>query len=328
VLYDRRTGEFYRDGPLDFEGLDQQLRDAALSGTSFSDAQANRMITAVHLGAEPIASLAVQGIRMPDFVLQGIANLVAIGLERARAQDLAQEMEPAQRSEQLRTTLIDAMAHELKTPLTLIKSATSAVLAGPDRLSDATTEQLTIADEEAEHLRELLDTALEIARLDTAHIDVHPEISNIGTIVREVVASMRTEIEDRPLEIIVDGGMPLIAVDRRLVKLAVKQLVNNAVKYAPPDLPLAIRVRHSEGMVTVDVTDHGPGISDDDQGRIFERFYRGPSVLNRIPGSGLGLNIAYRIAHAHQGELAVKSRPGETTFTMRLPVGHAGSGNN
>lgn len=328
VLYDRRTGELYRDGPLEFEGLDQQLRDAALSGTSFSDAHAYRTITAVHLGSEPIASLAIQGIRMPDSVLQGVANLVAIGLERARAQDLAQELEAAQRSEQLRTTLIDAMAHDLKTPLTLIKGATSAVLAGTERLSDATKEQLTIADEEAEHLRELLDTALEIARLDTAKIDVRPELSNIQIIVGEVIASMRKEIEDWPLEIAVESGTPLIPVDKRLIKLALKQLVNNAVKYAPPDLPVVIRILHSEGMVTVEVTDHGPGITDEDQGRIFERFYRGRSVRNRIPGSGLGLNIAYKIAHAHHGELAVKSRPGETTFTLTLPVGQTGSENN
>ena len=121
VLYDRRTGEFYRAGPSDFDGLDDQLRDAALQGTSFSDTQRSRVITAVRLGSEPIASLALQGAQMPDSVLQGIANLVAIGLERAQAQDLAHQIEAARQSEQLRTTLLDAMAHEFKTPLTSIK---------------------------------------------------------------------------------------------------------------------------------------------------------------------------------------------------------------
>ena len=87
VLYDRLSGEFHRAGPADFEGLDDQLRDSALQGTSFTDAEGGRVITAVRLGAEPIASLALQGARMSDGVLQGVANLVAIGLERARAQD-------------------------------------------------------------------------------------------------------------------------------------------------------------------------------------------------------------------------------------------------
>src|SRR6202011_2334205 len=104
---------------------------------------------------------------MPGSVLRGISNLVAIGLERARAQDLAQQIEAARQSEQLRTTLIDAMAHEFKTPLTLIKAATTSLLANPNESTENRKEQLTIADDEAEHLRELIDNAVEMARLDT-----------------------------------------------------------------------------------------------------------------------------------------------------------------
>ena len=82
VLYDRRAEEFYRAGPSEFQGLDDQLRDAALQGTSFNDAEHDRTITAVRLGSQPIAGLALQGTQMADSVVQGIANLVAIGLER------------------------------------------------------------------------------------------------------------------------------------------------------------------------------------------------------------------------------------------------------
>ena len=99
VLCDRRTEELHRAGPSDFEGLDDQLRDAALHGTSFADAQRSRIITAVRLGSEPIAGLALQGAQMPDSVVQGIANLVAIGLERARTQDLTSQIEAARQSE-------------------------------------------------------------------------------------------------------------------------------------------------------------------------------------------------------------------------------------
>ena len=104
VLYDRRTGEMHREGPSEFEGLDDQLRDAASHGASFYDPERRRVITAVRLGAEPIASIAVQGPVIPDNVLQGIANLVAIGLERAKAQDLGHQIEAVRQSEQLRTT--------------------------------------------------------------------------------------------------------------------------------------------------------------------------------------------------------------------------------
>ena len=324
VLYDRRAGEFYRAGPADFDGMDEQLRDAALHGTSFFDAPRNRVITAVRLGSEPIASLAVQGARMPDAVLQGIANLVAIGLERARAQDLAHQIEAARQSEKLRTTLIDAMAHEFKTPLTSIKAATSSLIASPDQPADSRMELLKIADEEAEHLKNLIDNAVEMARLDTTHIDVNLELSSVTDMVRDVVAGMQTNIEDRTVEILSDSQLPATAFDRRLLRLAIKQILDNALKYSPPGAPVTIRLDSHDGAVTVEITDRGKGIPVQEQSHVFERFYRSPSVQPQVPGSGLGLSIAHSIAKAHHGDLTVTSRPGETTFRLTLPAQSGG----
>ena len=149
-----------------------------------------------------------KGAQMPDAVLQGIANLVAIGLERARAQDLASQIEAARRSEKLRTTLLDAMAHEFKTPLTSIMAATSALLANPDQPAESKAELVKIADEEAKHLNELIDDAVEMGRLDTADIQLHTEPSNVGELVREVVASMRNVIDGRPLNVVCDEHPP------------------------------------------------------------------------------------------------------------------------
>jgi two-component system sensor histidine kinase KdpD len=320
VLYERHAEEFYRAGPADFDGLDDQLRDAALQGTSFADAKHQRAITAVRLGSEPIAGLALQGAQMPDAVLQGIANLVAIGLERARAQDLASQIEAARRSEKLRTTLLDAMAHEFKTPLTSIMAATTALMSNPDQPANSKSELVKIADEEAKHLNELIDDAVEMGRLDTANIQLHTEPTNVGELVREVVASMQNVIDGRPLNVVSDEHPPAAPVDRRLVKLAIKQLIDNALKYSPPDTPVTVRVHNGSG-VTVTVTDQGKGIPAQEQSRIFERLYRSPSVQNQIPGSGLGLSIAQNIVRAHHGELAVASRPGETTFRLTFPAG-------
>ena len=322
VLYERRAEEFYRAGPSDFDGLDDQLRDSALQGTSFSDAQHSRVITAVRLGSEPIAGLALQlasrGSQMPDAVLQGIANLVAIGLERARAQDLSSQIEAARRSEKLRTTLLDAMAHEFKTPLTSIMAATTSLIADPDQPAKGKAELVKIANEEAKHLNELIDDAVEMGRLDTANIQLHTEPSDVGELVREVVDSMHNVIDGRPLNVVSADHPPAAQVDRRLVKLAIKQLLDNALKYSPPDTPVTVRVHNGSG-VTVTVTDQGKGIPVQEQTRIFERLYRSPSVQHQIPGSGLGLSIAQNIVRAHHGELAVASRPGETTFRLTFP---------
>src|SRR5262249_18358908 len=156
----------------------------------FSDAQHHRVITAVRLGSEPIAGLALQGAPMPDSVLQGLANLVAIGLERARAQGLTAQIEAAKLSEKLRTTLLDALAHEFKTPLTSVMAATTSLLADPDQPRQIRDELVRIADEESKRLKDLIDDAVEMGRLDTANIEVRPELADLTQVVRDVVASM------------------------------------------------------------------------------------------------------------------------------------------
>jgi two-component system sensor histidine kinase KdpD len=330
VLYDRRSGEIHRAGPADFDGLppdstDAQLRDAASQGTSFFDPEHKRLITAVRLGSEPIASFAIQGAFMQDSVLQGISNLIAIGLERARAQDLAHQVEAARRSEQLRTTLIDAMAHEFKTPLTSIRAATTSLLSSPDQPIESRTELLEVADEEAQHLQVLIDDAVDMARLESDHIQLRRELTDPKAFVEDVVASLHTQIDNRPLEIRAEPSLPQLPLDRRLLKLALKQVLDNALKYSPPRSPIAVRVSNSANAINFEVTDRGPGIPEQEQDRVFERFYRSPSVKNQVPGFGLGLAIANSIVEAHHGQLTVDSRSGETTFRVTLPVDQKGA---
>jgi two-component system sensor histidine kinase KdpD len=325
VLYDRRTGEIHRAGPSDFDGMEDQLRDAASQGTSFFDPERRRVITAVRLGSEPIASFAIQGAFMQDSVLQGVSNLIAIGLERARAQDLAHQVEAARRSEQLRTTLIDAMAHEFKTPLTSIRAATTSLLSSPDQPIESRTELLEVADEEARHLQSLIDDAVDMARLESNHIQVRRERTDPKELMDDVVASLHTQIDNRPVEILSDGSLPPLSLDRRLLKLALKQVLDNALKYSPPRSPVTVHlfngsVSTGNAAVNFEITDRGQGIPEQEQGRLFERFYRSPSVKNQVPGFGLGLAIANNIVQAHHGELTVHSRPGETTFRVTLPL--------
>ena len=320
ALYDRRSGNLFRAGSSSLEAMDAQLRETALDSIPDSNSQPNCWLTPVRLGSDPIASLAVQGPRMSDSILQGVANLVAIGLERERSQHFAQQIEAARQSEQLRTTLIDAMAHEFKTPLTSIKAATTGLLADCRQLTEGQRELLDIADEEADHLKELIDDTVDMARLDSAQIEINPEISDIVEIVHEVVHSLRSKLEGRPVEISPDEGIRKSAFDRRLVRLAIKQLVDNAAKYSAAGLPLEIRVQQDENTIRLDVTDHGKGIPEREQKRIFERFFRSPSIRQQIPGSGLGLSIAHSILQAHHGDLTVTSQPGRTTFHLVLPA--------
>ena len=185
-------------------------------------------------------------------------------------------------------------------------------------------ELLKIADEEAQHLANLISDTVSIARLDAGHIKVNPELSDITEVIDEVIGSMKTELQGRPLEIIRGEEVPSTAFDRHLIKLALKQLVDNALKYSPPGTPLKIRIGQDHGSIGVEVTDYGKGIPVQEQNRVFERFYRSPSVHAQIPGSGLGLSIAQSILRAHSGDLSVSSRPGETTFRLLLPIQYKG----
>ena len=109
------------------------------------------------------------------------------------------------------------------------------------------------------------------------------------------------------------------------MKLAIKQLLDNALKYSLPGSPVTVQVQNGSGTISIAVTDRGEGIPAQEQSRIFERLYRGVSVERQIPGSGLGLSIALNIARAHDGDLRVSSRPGETTFRLTLPVHRGGA---
>jgi signal transduction histidine kinase len=169
-------------------------------------------------------------------------------------------------------------------------------------------------------LTELINDALDVARLTSQHIEVHRELTDAKELIRDVLASLRRNIDDRATELRFDGQLPEIAIDRRLLKLALKQVLDNALKYSPPGSPLIVRVYDGSGMINFEITDQGEGIPVQEQNRIFERFYRSPAVKNQIPGSGLGLSIASNIAQAHLGALCVTSRPGETTFRLSLPL--------
>jgi signal transduction histidine kinase len=166
----------------------------------------------------------------------------------------------------------------------------------------------------------LIDDAIEMARLDTARIKLHPEMASPDDTLQDVLASMRTEIDEHPVRVHSRGPLPAMAFDKRLMKLAIRQLLDNALKYTSAETPVEMGAQVKDGMLSVEVTDYGKGIPADEQLRIFERFYRSPSVKRQIPGSGLGLSIAHGIVRAHNGELTVSSRPGLTTFRITLPV--------
>lgn len=320
ALYDRESGEFFRAGPEDFHDSDGRLRQAAVEGTLFRDGAARSVVTSVRLGAQPIGSLGIHGVELSDSALQGLSNLVAIGLERLRVQDAASKAEAARQSDELKSTLLDALAHEFKTPLTSIKAASTALLSSNGLKPEQQRELVSIVDEETDRLSVLVTEAIQMARIEAGRVVLRRESHSVRDLVESVLDKFRPAVADRNVQVNIADGLPPVWVDGELIEVALRQLIDNALKYSPPGSPVSLAAEAKDDRVIVSVADHGPGIAEAEQARIFEKFYRAEASRHQIPGAGLGLVIAREIIHAHGGEIWVDSRPGQgATFQFSLP---------
>jgi len=321
ALYDRDTQEFFRADPRDFPDPDGRLRQAALEGTLFRDAADRTVVTSVRLGAQPIGSLGISGVTLSDSALQGLSNLVAIGLERSRAQEAASKAEAARQSDELKSTLLDALAHEFKTPLTSIKAASTALLSSNALKPDQQRELLSIMDEETDRLSVLVTEAIQMARIEAGRVILRRASQSVADLVELVLDKFKQAVEGRNIQVNIAADLPPVWVDGELIEVALRQLIDNALKYSPTGSPVSVVAELKDGRVMASVADHGPGIAEEEQTRIFEKFYRAEASRHRIPGAGLGLVIAREIIHAHGGEIWVESKPGEgSIFRFTLPV--------
>jgi K+-sensing histidine kinase KdpD len=242
--------------------------------------------------------------------------------ERARTIELAARAETARRSAELRAAVLDAIAHEFKTPLTAMKAATGGLLAVGASAQD-TRELVEIVDEELNRLQALVTDAVRMLRIDAGDFEVRRERHALSEIVATSLGPIERRLEGHR---IVNGIPPTldVDVDRGLLELAIRQLLDNAVKYSPPNSIIELSAA-TNGTVTISVRNTGSVIPEPDRMRIFERFYRG-SEGRRVAGSGMGLAIVRQIAEAHGGHVTVASTEADgTEFTLRLPRGRAHS---
>ncbi len=263
-------------------------------------------------------SLGVHGSVSSVTLLHTVANLVVAELERARTLKEAQEAEAARRSEALKSVVLDALAHDLKTPLTAIKAAVTCLLTqelNPNR------ELLSVINEETDLLNQLVGETIDIARIEAGSIQLEKDRYDIKALIDAALEEMEQVLASRPIQVQSQVDLPQVEFDFSLVKQVLKQLLDNAVKYSPAGSPVTISCESSSDSIVVHVVDTGAGIPEKQQEQIFERFYRGKSG-GEVPGTGMGLAIAKRIVEAHNGRIWVSSRPGMgSVFHFSLPSG-------
>jgi len=225
--------------------------------------------------------------------------------------------------EQNRRQLSASLVHELGRPLGALHSATQALMGGADRDPALKQELLTGMDEEIGRLRRLLDDLANLRDQVTSTLDIVRRPISLSDWLPHVLMSREIVAQGKGLhwQVAVPADLPSVEVDPDRLAQAVGNLVDNAIKYTPPEGTIIIGAGTEDGQVWIRVSDTGPGIAPEEQAHIFTPFYRGRTNGRQSPGMGLGLSIARDLVVAHGGRLEVQSIPGQGShFIIRLPM--------
>lgn len=277
---------------------------------------------AIALVAQPGATTFA---REEDRVLSVVAGQLGQTLERLNLQREANEAEALRRTDELRTALMNAVSHDLRTPLSsIIASAGSLLQNDVQWTDDDRREFLEAIDEEAQRLNRLVGNLLDLSRIEAGTI--HPEKAwyDLGSLINEVAGRFRYLAVSHRLTIAVPDDLPPVEFDYVEIDQVLTNLIENAIKYTPAAAEIAVSAHVSDNTVRIEVADSGPGIPDDALPRLFEAFYRAPSRGPRPQGSGLGLAVARGLVEAHDGRIWAENRAeGGARFVFTLPLGDA-----
>jgi two-component system, OmpR family, sensor histidine kinase KdpD len=321
ALYDAKSGDIFRGGAEDLPDVEAKLKQVVMQSGSLENSSANYIVAPIILGGQPIGALALKSLSLSDGALRALLNLVAIAIERVRTEETASRAEAARQSEEFKSTLLDAIAHEFKTPLTSIKAASTSMLSDSAGLSPQFRELATIIDEETDRMNLLVTEAVRMSQIDAGKVRLEREPLDVGDLLRRVLKHFESSAEGRELNVQVDASLPAVSADKDLVSLALRQLIDNALKYSPPGSPIGITAGLQDHRVIIRVKDRGPGIPERERERIFDKFYRRQMTKSHVPGTGLGLYIAREIARAHGGDVWVEGAPGSgSEFCFALPI--------
>jgi len=258
---------------------------------------------------------------LSPLIIDALAALAAIAMDRHQSFENEDRAEAAKRSEQLRAAVMDALAHEIKTPLTAVHTASSGLLE-LGGLTDSQAGMVALIDEQAVRLNDLCTRMLQTAKLDAKQFDLDLDEVNVREFISEVVADRQAEKGKNRIQFTVGDPALTMRVDRKLLGMILTQYIDNAKKYSLSGTPIEIDARKSHGEVLISVHNFGPSIRIEDRERIFDRFYRSPDVKDTVPGTGVGLSVVRKAAEAHHGHVWVISDDKEgTTFFLSLPDG-------
>jgi signal transduction histidine kinase len=266
-------------------------------------------------------------------VLARLASLIR-ALDRLRADEraaradaesaqrqLAEQNEQLREADRLKDEFVALISHDLRTPLTSITGYLELML--EEDLTEQQQSYLKVVDRNAERLLRLVNDLLFVARLEAGELELHPSDLDLAEIVRQSVAEAEPRAAAGGLTLICETEVvPPLTGDKGRMNQVLDNLVSNAIKFTPDGGNVRVSLARVNGVVRLEVSDTGIGISSDEQQRLFERFFRSSTASEQqIPGTGLGLYIVRAIVEAHGGSISVESEPGRgTAFRVDVPV--------
>jgi two-component system sensor histidine kinase KdpD len=252
-------------------------------------------------------------------MIELVANQTALSIERTTSQHAAEDARVRMQAEEMRSSLLSAVSHDLRTPLASITGAASTLRSQHEKLTPGVRNELleSIADE-AERLGRLVANLIDITRLESG-IELRRDGYPLEEIVGSVLQRLERQLRDRKIETHLPEDLPLVYVDDVLAGQLLMNLLENAHKYTPADALVELFAAADDAMVTIEVRDRGPGFEEGDERRIFEKFFR--RNIKGVRGVGLGLAICRAIVEAHRGTIEAFNRAGGgAVFRVRLPV--------
>ena len=318
AVFDAELHQVYPAGSWQVDPR-ELAQNAYTFSTSDDDAAGGVSRRVVRLGSAPVGSLVVRGDTSP-LINNAIAALIALAFDRYRAFANESRIETERRTEQLRSAVLDSLAHAYKTPLTAIRAASTG-LSEMGHLSAAQAELVALIDEQAGLLGDLTTRLLTTARLDAGEVSIHAVPVGVAPLIEEVVASLGDRLASMKVDLDIPDERLVLECDRQLMVMLLTQYIDNACKYSIFGSTITIRAVKSRAEIVFSVRSFGQVIPINDRERIFDRYYRSTTYSNRAAGTGIGLSVAKRVALIHGGSVWVTSDDTEgTTFFAAIPA--------
>jgi len=224
----------------------------------------------------------------------------------------------------MKDEFVGLVSHELRSPLTVIIGALNTALSEGPRLSQKETRQLLEdAALEADQLSHLVGNLLELSRAQSNRLLLHVEPINMAKAVHKVIGSVQRQSSKHKFIADLPKKLPPVSADQLRLERILYNLLENSVKYSPEGSEITVSAKRDAGHLVISVSDQGPGISMEDQAKLFKPFQQlGNSMLDHTKGAGLGLLVCRRLVEAHGGRIWVESEPGHgATFSFTLEAG-------